>query len=88
VALGFGGCFGAITEASLDAAFVINFGDHSAAPLPDDAGTIAKALQEAIALLLSPASTGPIRARSVAHFSPAPIVAELLIFLRERIAAA
>lgn len=88
VALGFGGCFGAITEANLDAAFAINFGDHSAVPLPDDAATIAKALREAIALLLSPASTEPIRARSVVHFSPSPIASELLGFLRERIAAA
>lgn len=87
VALGFGGCFGTITEANLDAAFEVNFGDHSAASLPDDAATIANALREAIALLLSPASTEPIRTRSITYFSPAPIASELLGFLRERTAA-
>ena len=79
VALGFAGCFGALTDGNLADAFAVNFGDHCLALLPKDAETVARELQLAIN---SAADTASIRQRSIERFSPEPIVAELVAFLQ------
>lgn len=48
LALGFGGCFGAVTSERLDAALAVNFGDHCRQELACDVTTIARELQIAI----------------------------------------
>lgn len=80
VALGFAGCFGALTDVNLADAFAVNFGDHCLELLPKDAGTVARELQLAIN---SADDTASIRQRSIERFSPEPIVAELVAFLQQ-----
>jgi glycosyltransferase involved in cell wall biosynthesis len=80
VALGFGGCFGALTEDNLDEAFAVNFGDHSVRPYPSDAAAIAGQLRIAIDSLPA-VGASRLRERIVEHFSPAPIAADLVRFL-------
>jgi len=80
VGLGFGGCFGALTEDNLEEAFAVNFGDHCVRPYPSDAAAIASQLRVAIDSLQS-ASASRLRERIVEHFSPAPIAADLVRFL-------
>lgn len=80
VALGFAGCFGALTDTNLAEAFDVNFGDHCSALLPKDAATVARELQLAIN---SANHTAGIRQRSIERFSPQPIVAELVEFLQQ-----
>ena len=80
VALGFAGCFGALTDSNLADAFAVNFGDHCLALLPKDPATVARELQLAIN---SAANTASIRQRSIERFAPQPIVAELVEFLQQ-----
>ncbi len=80
VGLGFGGCIGAVTPQRLRQAYAYNFGDHCPHPQPSDPDTIAAALQEAIALLGTPA-LAEVHAHSQKHFEPASIVRELVGFM-------
>ncbi len=82
VALGFGGCFGALTEDNLEQAFAVNFGDQCVQPYPSDVPTIAHALRAAIDAIGSAAETH-VRQRCIQRFQPAPIAAELVDFLRQ-----
>lgn len=86
VGLGFGGCVGAVTPERLDEALAVNFGDHCPHPLPEDPGSIAAALQEAIALCGTPgARTVTERCRS--HFEPRGIAQELVQFWKRSLPA-
>jgi glycosyltransferase involved in cell wall biosynthesis len=80
VALGFGGCFGALTRDNLDEAFGLNFADHCVRPYPSDAVAIAGQLRIAIDSLQS-ADASRLRQRIVERFAPAPIAADLAAFL-------
>ena len=80
VGLGFGGCVGAITAASLDEAYALNFGDHCPRELPSDPDTIAQALAVAIASL-NTADLAEVHARSRQYSASGPIVSELLAFM-------
>ena len=80
VGLGFGGCIGAITGASLDEAMAVNFGDHCDRPYPDDVDTVARALQTAMDTL-GTAESAALRERMVQTFSAGPVVAALAEFL-------
>ncbi len=80
VGLGFGGCVGAVTAATLDEAYALNFGDHCPHELPSDPDTIARALTVAIASL-NTAGLAEVHARSRKHSASGPIVSELLEFM-------
>ncbi|MBV6458924.1 MAG: hypothetical protein HONBIEJF_02063 [Fimbriimonadaceae bacterium] len=56
VGLGFEGCFGAVTTATLSDAMAWNYGDQSPEPLPDDAATVERELRKAAAALESGAA--------------------------------
>ncbi len=82
LALGFSGCFGAIGEHNLEPAFGVNFGDQSVQPNATDVASIACELRLAIDALQG-AGPGRVRERCIEHFRPAPIVGELVDFLRQ-----
>ncbi|MBB5204118.1 glycosyltransferase involved in cell wall biosynthesis [Inhella inkyongensis] len=76
VALGFAGCWGAVTAENFHRAVAVNFGDHCDTPLPEDAQALAAALQQAIALRRG---DGAERLTALArqHFDAPTVVSEL-----------
>ena len=81
VALGFAGCWGAVTAENFHQAVAVNFGDHCDTPLPEDAEALAVSLQQAIALRQG---DGAERLTALArqHFDAPTVVAELAGFFQ------
>ncbi|MDC8784486.1 glycosyltransferase [Roseateles koreensis] len=79
VGLGFGGCFGAVTAARLDAAMAVNFGDHAMGRFSTDPAFIAQELQTAIELHRS-GQAQAVSERVIALCAPAEIATGLTRF--------